>query len=181
MFISSIPAHRRSLFCSFFFLMIRRPPRSTLFPYTTLFRSRLPPETWPPLGLAAKASTLFPAPRPKHTNFCWVWLPSDRKLLHRQGRRSFDRDDAVLHRLLHLLERVHVDLAHALARDAELVGEFRERDRVLGESTRFEDAPLAIVEHGERRGKRLAAVCGLVARGQGSLLGGFLFNQTVHA
>src|SRR2546430_7455386 len=27
----------------FFFLMIRRPPRSTLFPYTTLFRSRLIP------------------------------------------------------------------------------------------------------------------------------------------
>src|SRR3712207_8241268 len=26
----------------FFFLMIRRPPRSTLFPYTTLFRSSLP-------------------------------------------------------------------------------------------------------------------------------------------
>src|SRR3712207_7213626 len=26
---------------SFFFLMIRRPPRSTLFPYTTLFRSTL--------------------------------------------------------------------------------------------------------------------------------------------
>src|SRR2546430_5827063 len=27
------------LVLSFFFLMIRRPPRSTLFPYTTLFRS----------------------------------------------------------------------------------------------------------------------------------------------
>src|SRR2546426_6024539 len=27
---------------SFFFLMIRRPPRSTLFPYTTLFRSGHP-------------------------------------------------------------------------------------------------------------------------------------------
>src|SRR5438309_2823909 len=27
------------LILSFFFLMIRRPPRSTLFPYTTLFRS----------------------------------------------------------------------------------------------------------------------------------------------
>src|SRR3712207_8855876 len=27
--------------CFFFFLMIRRPPRSTLFPYTTLFRSVL--------------------------------------------------------------------------------------------------------------------------------------------
>src|SRR5262245_64378767 len=28
-----------SFFLSFFFLLIRRPPRSTLFPYTTLFRS----------------------------------------------------------------------------------------------------------------------------------------------
>src|SRR3712207_7435487 len=27
----------------FFFLMIRRPPRSTLFPYTTLFRSHVLP------------------------------------------------------------------------------------------------------------------------------------------
>src|SRR5687767_15690683 len=27
-----------------FFLMIRRPPRSTLFPYTTLFRSRSSPD-----------------------------------------------------------------------------------------------------------------------------------------
>src|SRR5947199_3586348 len=26
--------------CSLFFLMTRRPPRSTLFPYTTLFRSQ---------------------------------------------------------------------------------------------------------------------------------------------
>src|SRR2546426_7828235 len=28
------------MFAFFFFLMIRRPPRSTLFPYTTLFRSQ---------------------------------------------------------------------------------------------------------------------------------------------
>src|SRR5947209_14593992 len=27
------------MLCLFFFLMLRRPPRSTLFPYTTLFRS----------------------------------------------------------------------------------------------------------------------------------------------
>src|SRR6266511_4725040 len=31
--------HHTSPILSFFFLMIRRPPRSTLFPYTTLFRS----------------------------------------------------------------------------------------------------------------------------------------------
>src|SRR3712207_6864206 len=30
-----------------FFLMIRRPPRSTLFPYTTLFRSRSSPSSRP--------------------------------------------------------------------------------------------------------------------------------------
>src|SRR5215216_3438643 len=36
----SILALSRAIFsASFFFLMIRRPPRSTLFPYTTLFRS----------------------------------------------------------------------------------------------------------------------------------------------
>src|SRR5882672_5926748 len=33
---------------AFFFLMIRRPPRSTLFPYTTLFRSIIVP--YPPGG-----------------------------------------------------------------------------------------------------------------------------------
>src|SRR2546429_9816401 len=31
----------------FFFLMIRRPPRSTLFPYTTLFRSPIRPRSRP--------------------------------------------------------------------------------------------------------------------------------------
>src|SRR5436189_6239172 len=37
----SVSSTRFVLF--FFFLMIRRPPRSTLFPYTTLFRSAAPP------------------------------------------------------------------------------------------------------------------------------------------
>src|SRR3712207_8489816 len=40
-----------------FFLMIRRPPRSTLFPYTTLFRSgherRVPPGAPRPIGAPA--------------------------------------------------------------------------------------------------------------------------------
>src|SRR5262249_60737585 len=43
----------------FFFLMIRRPPRSTLFPYTTLFRSERAErqlwKVWLPLVLAAFA------------------------------------------------------------------------------------------------------------------------------
>src|SRR2546429_8172924 len=48
-------------FCSyFFFLMIRRPPRSTLFPYTTLFRS-VP--IYQPIG---SEDTLVYAARQRH-------------------------------------------------------------------------------------------------------------------
>src|SRR2546430_1597253 len=36
---SGIPS-QANIVCPLFFLMIRRPPRSTLFPYTTLFRSQ---------------------------------------------------------------------------------------------------------------------------------------------
>src|SRR2546430_6719339 len=52
----------------FFFLMIRRPPRSTLFPYTTLFRSSAWPRynTFPSTGRASPAnrrsSVLLPHP-----------------------------------------------------------------------------------------------------------------------
>src|SRR5207245_9185155 len=38
--------HSLFLYLFFFFLMIRRPPRSTLFPYTTLFRSLLSSFFW---------------------------------------------------------------------------------------------------------------------------------------
>src|SRR5438132_13604453 len=38
-FMPLVSVHLCSLFSTFFFLMIGRPPRSTLFPYTTLFRS----------------------------------------------------------------------------------------------------------------------------------------------
>src|SRR6266446_4920060 len=43
-------------FCFFFFLMIRRPPRSTLFPYTTLFRSAAYGNTAPAPDWAAPSS-----------------------------------------------------------------------------------------------------------------------------
>src|SRR2546422_8353771 len=59
---SSITSVRISSYF-FFFLMIRRPPRSTLFPYTTLFRS-LPEPRGP--GRHAQAADALPtgiAPR----------------------------------------------------------------------------------------------------------------------
>src|SRR5215207_10710668 len=55
------------LYFAFFFLMIRRPPRSTLFPYTTLFRSLAlkrmievpgrPTRTWLSLNLRSEEHT----------------------------------------------------------------------------------------------------------------------------
>src|SRR2546425_8803297 len=46
----------------FFFLMIRRPPRSTLFPYTTLFRSVLAQRRTRDLLRRAKVAALQRAP-----------------------------------------------------------------------------------------------------------------------
>src|SRR3712207_7617523 len=40
----------------FYFLMIRRPPRSTLFPYTTLFRSRKRPDSAGPVPATSGSS-----------------------------------------------------------------------------------------------------------------------------
>src|SRR5437868_7857881 len=47
--------------------MLRRPPRSTLFPYTTLFRSALPPTTIEPSAVPAamaKKSAIISSPSP---------------------------------------------------------------------------------------------------------------------
>src|SRR5256885_175238 len=48
----------------FFFLMIRRPPRSTLFPYTTLFRSPWQPAGDSPLPCPAAWDAALAAQRP---------------------------------------------------------------------------------------------------------------------
>ena len=86
--------------------------------------------------------------------------------MHGQRRPSFDRGDAVLDRLLHFLEGAHLDLAHALARDAELGRQVLKRDRIIRQAARLEDAPLPVVEHGERFAQRLAAVVGFLALGE---------------
>src|SRR2546429_4663455 len=52
----------------FFFLMIRRPPRSTLFPYTTLFRSRRTgPSRWGP-GAARRRARWSHTRSEEHTS-----------------------------------------------------------------------------------------------------------------
>src|SRR2546430_10678753 len=48
----------------FFFLMIRRPPRSTLFPYTTLFRS-------PPVAMGETAVDVVAISTPQDAGWRW--------------------------------------------------------------------------------------------------------------
>src|SRR2546427_8120833 len=61
-FTSALCAARLLVLSCFFFLMIRRPPRSTLFPYTTLFRSRVSErgqtQGWPVVGRCQGARAL---------------------------------------------------------------------------------------------------------------------------
>src|SRR6266850_8334456 len=69
----SWPFRVSTTFC-FFFLMIRRPPRSTLFPYTTLFRS----------GLARA-----PPARPSAANLLWhVFVPRIRTRTPRTAKTA---------------------------------------------------------------------------------------------
>ncbi len=74
------------------------------------------------------------------------------------GRRRLHGGDAVLDGLLDLLERPHLDLAHPLARHAELHRKVLESHRLVGKPARLEDAPFAIVEHLKRIGERRAAI-----------------------
>src|SRR5437762_6028222 len=58
------------MFLYFFFLMIRRPPRSTLFPYTTLFRSS------PQGGVERRTHNVT---RWRDADMVQRWVASDRK------------------------------------------------------------------------------------------------------
>src|SRR5438874_13578387 len=68
-----------------FFLMIRRPPRSTLFPYTTLFRSST--------GAAALGSDALTRATPTRSPAEWLvdpigWLRSEEHTSELQSRRD---------------------------------------------------------------------------------------------
>src|SRR5690349_22479098 len=85
----------------FFFLMIRRPPRSTLFPYTTLFRSYI---TRPAVGALVAAFVVRSAAR-----------TSSRELATSSPRRSEEhtselqsRRDLVCRLLLEKKKRIRI-------------------------------------------------------------------------
>src|SRR6266487_5536134 len=82
-----------SLLSFFFFLMIRRPPRSTLFPYTTLFRSCRHPAR--DQGALAKWPGR-PARSEEHTSelqspvhlVCRLLLEKKKKRTHKQNTKK---------------------------------------------------------------------------------------------
>src|SRR2546426_4417747 len=61
--------------------MIRRPPRSTLFPYTTLFRSKA-------IGYLGRIDKLFGVPA---TTRNWNTILAIVRILKSQGKRGQDR------------------------------------------------------------------------------------------
>src|SRR3712207_8993093 len=77
-------------FFIFFFLMIRRPPRSTLFPYTTLFRSRLLSpcaSAWPPPPTRPGQAPRAPRQRSTPRSTCPSLLPSVGPIVDRKSTR----------------------------------------------------------------------------------------------
>src|SRR6266851_9307645 len=82
-------------FC-FFFLMIRRPPRSTLFPYTTLFRSMQPRSPWqtpcpchgPPSSLLHRSEEHTSELLSHHDIVCRLLLEKKKKHLTRITRQN---------------------------------------------------------------------------------------------
>src|SRR3712207_9550102 len=79
--------------------MIRRPPRSTLFPYTTLFRSQLHQVRWWRAGYSLSAAVritrhgklgLQPNYCMPAVEVCVPWAPADVHQLAHSFRKVFD-------------------------------------------------------------------------------------------
>src|SRR5437667_6195292 len=94
----------------FFFLMLRRPPRSTLFPYTTLFRSLVFPFThiggigWLIAGLTAGRSEEHTSELQSHHDLvCRLLLEKKKKS---KDKKLLDQDTISFSWLVHKLRTV---------------------------------------------------------------------------
>src|SRR3989441_8323660 len=102
-------------FLLFFFLMIRRPPRSTLFPYTTLFRSAI---------LAISERALTASDKARCPRSYWDWRP----VLERNRRGEFPYTPATMRSEEHTSELQ--SLAYLVCR---LLLEKKKKPRQTGE------------------------------------------------
>src|SRR6266480_3578063 len=134
-----------SIFC-IFFLMIRRPPRSTLFPYTTLFRSDPPSEI--PLPPDHGAIGLHPVlPAPPHLDLdqdpstVALHLPAqERRLAPRpdQGQVEAHAGGDQRAQVVHGLEQVRLALSVRADNRRQARGNLERNLRVVPEIPRLE-------------------------------------------
>src|SRR5438552_12454278 len=100
-----LPLPPHPTFLLFFFLMIRRPPRSTLFPYTTLFRSLEAPHSdwlhsylllsWPSLCRYPSACATATSRKRSEEHTSELQSPDHlvcRLLLEKKKRKSYSLD-----------------------------------------------------------------------------------------
>ena len=87
--------------------------------------------------------------------------------------------NSMLDRLSHLFEDKHLDLPHALARDADFIREHSKRDRVFGQAPRFEDPALANVKSRQGLDQRLAPIFQLFVLDQDALLARRVIDQPI--
>src|SRR2546429_4766986 len=107
----------------FFFLMIRRPPRSTLFPYTTLFRSRKSENLLCVLSATSGGynSLCFPASQPYSyagSASARVARPLSPTRLHKQDRKSTRLNSShgyISYAVFCLKKKKNTDSSHNLA------------------------------------------------------------------
>src|SRR2546429_3640223 len=94
--------------------MIRRPPRSTLFPYTTLFRSisRTP---WGPDSVKVKISVVLPQPHRRVEKLRQVLFGEDRRFRAIRKNRSEEHTSELQSRL-HLVCRLLLEKKKQLIR-----------------------------------------------------------------
>src|SRR2546427_7906852 len=83
--------------------MIRRPPRSTLFPYTTLFRSI---KSWGDEGLFNEAHSV----QFDHEGFIWATDPNDH-LVDRKSTRLNSSHSQISYAVFCLKKKKHSELA----------------------------------------------------------------------
>src|SRR5206468_11558246 len=112
---------------SFFFLLTRRPPRSTLFPYTTLFRSTDDPGNGP--EGSDRSSELLVWPRAVPEELPVVSLGAEWDLQGFQKPRQMERADRPWAK-----EEAWLPEPAASPIDGEFSGSFSRRDRSVQRS-----------------------------------------------
>src|SRR3712207_8961291 len=85
--------------------MIRRPPRSTLFPYTTLFRSRYVPTRFARVLLSSGAVTKYDHSFPTR-NGAWLRCPTQRSRTSLQSKRRSEEHTSELQSRQYLVCRL---------------------------------------------------------------------------